>query len=397
MKNFKELQSLRTKANDELGELYTKANNREFTPEEAIKEQNLMREIKNIEAQMRGITLEAEHAKANDGNGTKSACAALRERLQGIRQGKEDREITLAKVGSTKSNITDSGAINLTVHDIIPNLEEGLDLPAGLNIVTGVIGNELWPVSIDDVDIDEPDEVEAVSEKVLNFDKISPISHRLSLAVGISNRAIDNAAFDLLGFVQTKFAKAMQRFFAKKMYSPIEFDGVAGPFSGMAAGTIELGANAYKNILAKVAEFTNKGFIDGEVCLSFDKVTEAELKATPKAQGQGGFVIENGLCCGYKYTTSHWVNTELSGNSIVATADRYFEIGFWGYEALQTHDEVKLVVDATSAEVAKKGKTVIVLNTAASATDLSTKFAGSNGASQAFGRYKITTPSNSNF
>ena len=120
-----------------------------------------------------------------------------------------------------------------------------------------------------------------------------------------------------------------------------------------------------------------------------DATTEAELKATPKAEGQGGFVIENGTCAGYPYTVSHFVNTTLDDGSLVSTKDRYLEIGYWDYFALQQHDEVRLTVDATSQAVAKKNITAITLNTAWSMTDLSKKINGANNASQAFGLYKI--------
>jgi hypothetical protein len=126
-----------------------------------------------------------------------------------------------------------------------------------------------------------------------------------------------------------------------------------------------------------------------------DRVTEAELMATPKIEGAaGGFVIENGKCAGFPYVVSHFVNTELNGDTpakLVPTADRYLEIGYYEWFALQQHDEVRLSVDATSQAVAKKNITAITLNTAWSMTDLSVYINGANNSSQAFGLYKIVT------
>ena len=129
----------------------------------------------------------------------------LREVLKGVREGKISRELTLGKVGGNEGgSITESGAINLTIHDIIPTLNEGLGLPSTARIVTGVTGNELWPVSVDDADLEEVGENAELTDQNLHFDNIQPASHRVGLSIAVSNSAIDNAAFDLMGFVQGK-------------------------------------------------------------------------------------------------------------------------------------------------------------------------------------------------
>ena len=381
-------------ANEKLGDLFLGAANRELTAEEQIQQTNLEREISEAK---RGMDLcNAENANAENQKNRKKADlnVSFREYLKGLRSGKGDREILLnpANPGDT-NNIAASGAINLTINDIIPTLHEGLDLPVGLKVVTGVEGNEVWPVSINDVEMEEVGEVESLNDQVLDFAKITPTPNRIGLTVPISNAAIDNAAFDLVAFVQKKFTIALKEYLAKKTYTLAAYLKNKGPFCGKkaSAGTIDLGADAYKNILAAVAEFSDKGFFEGNVCLSMDRVTEAQLKATPKVAGAAaGFVIENGLCAGYPYTVSHFVNTELnSANQLVATADRYLEIGYWEFFALQQHGVVRLSVDATSQAVAKKNVTAITLNSFWSMTDLSVYINGANNQSQAFGLYKI--------
>jgi hypothetical protein len=131
-----------------------------------------------------------------------------------------------------------------------------------------------------------------------------------------------------------------------------------------------------------------------------DRVTEAQLKATPKIAGAAaGFVIQDGLCCGYPYTVSHYVNTKLNagGTALEPTEDRYLEIGYWEWFALQEHNNSRLVVDGFSADVAKNNVTKVVFNSLWSMTDLSVFINGGNptpGAnptypSMAFGLYKI--------
>jgi hypothetical protein len=189
--------------------------------------------------------------------------------------------------------------------------------------------------------------------------------------------AIDNAAFDLMAFVQAKFTLALRKYLAKKLYSQASWTGNKGPFSGLTPkGTISLASgNAYKDILKAVADFSDKGFYEGNVVLIFDAATEAELKATPKIPGAaGGFIIENGLCAGYPYVTTHYINTELSGTALVPTSGKVIGIGYFEWFALQQHGEVRMVIDPLTQ--ADKGVTRLVLNTAWSFTDLSTHING---------------------
>ena len=397
-KTFEQLNAQRLAANEKLGDLYENAKNRELNDEEKMQEINLSREIRQCEDAMRALNLEGENSKLNASREKANKGEKFRELLKEVRLGKAEREITLAPTSEhATNNIEASGAINLSIKELIPTLHEGLGLPAGLRVETGVTGNEIWPVSVNDVEMEEVGEINALTDQVLNFANITPTVRRVGLTVPVSNRAIDNAAFDLMAFVQTKFGIAQREYLAKKIYSLANWDGNKGPFSGKkaSAGTIQLGDNAYKNILAAVAEFSNKGFFEGNVCLAMDRVTEAELMATPKIAGAaGGFVIENGKCAGFPYVVSHFVNTELDNSTpkkLVPTADRYIEIGYYEWFALQQHDEVRLSVDATSQAVAKKNITAITLNTAWSMTDLSVYINGANNASQAFGLYKIVT------
>ena len=397
-KTFAELREQRLAANEKLGDIYVKAANRELNDEEKMEVINLTREIESCERDMREINLEVANQESKKSREVAETKAAFREFLKDVRSGKGEREITLNYVSSAteKNNIAASGAINLTIHELIPTLHEGLDLPKGLKTVTGVEGNEVWPVSVNDVEMEEVGEIDTLNDQTLDFAKITPTPNRIGLTVPVSNAAIDNAAFDVMAFVQSKFGIALRTYLAKKIYSLANWDKNKGPFSGKKASAtnITLGTNAYANILNAVAQFSNKGFFEGDVCLCMDRVTEAQLKATPKVAGAAaGFVIENGLCAGYPYVVSHFVNTELnSADRLVPTADRYIEIGYYEWFALQQHGVVRLSVDATSQAVAKKNITAITLNSFWSMTDLSTYINGANNQSQAFGLFKIVEP-----
>ena len=146
---FDELAVARREMNDKLGELYAKAANREFKPEEAQEEINLTRELKQIDEQMKVLNRENEHEKALGDRRQETLQAQFRELLKDVRTnpGKAVREILLAPgnnsdgTSNVSANIDASGAINLTIHELIPTLHEGLGLPDGLRLITGVTGN----------------------------------------------------------------------------------------------------------------------------------------------------------------------------------------------------------------------------------------------------------------
>ena len=399
-----ELQVRNREIQDRMAELNDKAyaeNKREFTEDEQREWKALTRESELIRQQIVSMSSDAELAKMRE---AEDKNVKLRELLK---DNGQKREILLWPAGAnTTANVTASGAITLSIHELIPTLHEGLDLPSTLRVVTGVTGNEIWPVNVDDVEMEEVGEVEALNDQVVNFANITPVQKRVGLKVPVSNMAIDNAAFDLMAFVQTKFTLALRKYLAKKIYSQANWSGNKGPFAGLTPkGTITIGGGAYKSILKAVAEFSDKGFYECGVVLIMDRATEAELKATPKIEGAaGGFVIENGLCAGYPYVLTHYINTTLSGSSLVPTADKCIGIGYFEWFALQQHGDVRFVIDPIT--LADKNVTRLVLNTAWSMTDLSTHINGGTPVTdgeghttyptQAFALYKIEDGSVSN-
>jgi len=384
-----ELQVRYREIQDRMGELNVTAATakRQLTEEELSEWHALSREAELVMMEIKGQMTSDELAKHRE---VVSKGEQLREYLRQTKEAGAKREILLfPAAGNTTANITASGAIQLSIHELIPTLHEGLGLPATLKIVTGVTGNELWPVSINDVEMEEVGEVEALNDQVLDFANISPVQNAVGLKVPVSNMAIDNAAFDLMGFVQAKFALALKKYLAKKIYSQANWAKNKGPFSGLTkAGTIAIGSNAYKSILKAVAKFSDKGFFEGDVVIIMDRETEAELKATPKIAGAaGGFVVENGLCAGYPYVVTHYLNTKLDGNGkLVPTEKKSIGIGYFEWFACQQHGQVRMVVDPVT--LADKGVTRVILRTAWSMTDLSTRINGGEETSQGSGVYK---------
>jgi len=380
---------------DKMEELANKEQ-REFTKDEAAKYDALVREDNRLHIEIQALLDQRELAKFE---AQKSKNQLFREMMMNCVKERENATTILQNAVTTgddqnaTANIDASGAVPLTIHELIDTKVEGLELPADLRILTGVIGNEIWPYSIDDVEFTVAGEVEKTSEQALNFDKLKANPERVTASVAVSNRAIDNADFDLLGFVTYKFQKGIAKFKALHVYSHAAFSNtLKSPFALVEAEEINLDANIGKNLAKKVAAMYDLGF-EGVPYIIMDKVIETELlftKAIPNSAGDRT-VIMDGKCCGYPYVVSKYINTTLdSTGKPVQDSDRYIGIGHFGYLSMEQHGEVRMTIDATSAAVAQRNSTVITLNTDFSLTELSSKVNGNrSGKPQAFKLLKV--------
>jgi len=378
---------------DKMDEL-AQRENRALTEEEGKRYDALIREDNRNRAEIAGMLTEEELAKHRE---QKSKSQQLREFFLAALDKRENattvlmNAVTSGTDQNTTANLEASGAIPLTIHEIIDTKVEGIELPPDLKMVTGVVGNEVWPYSIDDVEFKVAGEVEMVNEQALNFAKISAKPERVAASVAVSHRAIRNAAFDLMGFVSYKLQKGWAKFKAIHVYSHAAFaNELKSPFANVTPVEITLDENFAKNLAAEIAEIADLGF-EGTPWLTCDKVTEAKLKFTPKIAGEpaSGTVIENGELVGFPYTTSHFVNSTLSGTSLVQDTGRYIAIGHYGYLALEQHGDVLFNVDANSSANFDRGTVVVGMSTDLSITELSSKVNGGNGTPQAFKLIKI--------
>jgi len=392
------LMSRNREIQDSFAAMYDKAEKekRELTAEEKVQEEQLKREF---ETNQRSIKMFADEATVAGIRESENKNQQLREYLKDVQQKRANattvllNPVTSGADQNSTANIYSSGAIPITIHDVMDTKVEGTTLPAGVNILTGVVGDNLWPISADDVVASVAGEVAQIEEQALNFTNIKAVSERVALAVAVSNKAIDNAAFDLFTFVTMKIRKALNILLAKRIYSHAQWtDAFKGPFSLVTAGTITKGEGFAKALAAAVAAVADLGF-EGEPTIIIDKVTEAELKYTPANDFKGNTdaVIKDSKLAGYNYITSGHINGELNGSGqYVKASDRYIGIGFFEYLAVQQHGEVRFSVDSTSAAVAGRNSTVFTLNTDFSATELSQKINGNtSGKPQAFKLLKI--------
>ena len=373
-----------------------------FTEAESAEYRSLVDESAGLSARLRNMVSgkEAEMLKEREDLGAK-----LRERIKECSQKRENATTVLAnKVTTggdqnTVANLEAGGLIPVTIKEIIDTKVAGIELPDDLKLVMGVTGTEIIPYSTNDVVFSVEGEVTKVGEQALNFANIKALPQRIAASVPVSFRAIDNAAFDIIAFITYKFQKGWAIFRALHVYAHGEYQPVQGPFAKVEVVELTNDENLPKNLAKEAAKMYDLGF-EGDPVFIMDKVTEVDLKFKALIPGSTGerTAIEDGLCLGYKYVVSPYIDYAIASNG-TATKDgqyRYIGIGHFGYLAEQQHGEFRFNIDGTSQANFDRGTVAIGMTTDYSLTELSGKVNGGDGTPKAFVLIKLVEPASSN-
>ena len=329
----------------------------------------------------------------------------LRERIKEYSQKRENATTVLANKVTTGddqnsvANLEAGGLIPVTIKEIIDTKVAGIELPEDLKLVMGVTGTEIIPYSTNDVVFSVEGEVTKVGEQALNFANIKALPQRIAASVPVSFRAIDNAAFDIIAFITYKFQKGWAIFRALHVYAHGDYTPIQGPFAKVEVVELTNDENLPKNLAKEAAKMYDLGF-EGDPVFIMDKVTEVDLKFKALIPGSTGerTAIEDGLCLGYKYVVSPYIDYAIASNG-TATKDatyRYIGIGHFGYLAEQQHGEFRFNIDGTSQANFDRGTVAIGMTTDYSLTELSGKVNNGNGTPQAFTLIKLIEPASSN-
>ena len=401
-KELLKLQARNREINDRLTAMYVKAENekREFNDEENREERELKREL---EQNHREIMNSCDAAAIGALREQQDKSAQLREFFKAVKEKRENATTILnspttgtGQEVNTTGNLEAGKMIPLNIKELIDTKVEGLELPADLTMLTGVVGDEVWPYSIDDAEVRVAGEVDTIAEQGLNFANVKALSERVACAIAISNKAIDNAYFDLYSFVLYKIQKAVAILKAKRVYSHAQFnDNLKSPFAQVDVEEVTLDENIGQTLAEKAAEIYDKGF-EGIPYFTMDKVMETKLQFTKLLSGltSDRTVVQDGKCVGYPMTISGHINGHLNagGQYEREAGVHYIGIGHFGYLAEQQHGEFRFNIDGTSQANFDRGTVAIGMTTDYSLTELSGKVNGGNGTPQAFKLIKLIDP-----
>lgn len=252
-----------------------------------------------------------------------------------------------------KTNMASAG-LPVTIGDLIkPFEQESIYGKLGLKVATGVRGQLQWPVLDSIIEASVGGELDDVEAKVLDFTKITTTPYKLGLSIEVSNEAINDAAFDLIGTINEQIGRALARTLNKRVLA-LEAPSAKADFVGPLVNHAQPCAFAglvptYKELKKLKAKVLKTGAQMAGFCYIMDAAMYSELEATSKDAGSGRFIIEGGKIDGDPIFIT---NLSDFAGKVVA--------GCFGYEALNQHGDSFLIVDPYSK--AKKNVTVFTFN-----------------------------------
>lgn len=257
------------------------------------------------------------------------------------------------------NNLVSAGAIPTNIKELLPLLQNQLVYQKlGIQMPTGVTGDIVWPVLAAGVTVTVNDEAAEVGDSTLEFSKITAIKKRVAVSTDVTNEAIDDSSFDLRGVVVNNFTEALQQFLnSAVLRTTAASDGLDGPLTVSGISTASLSATpTYAQLIGMKGKVAKKNVAMKAPAFVMNSELYALLEATPKAQGQGGFIIENGKIGPYPVLECN------------AVADNKIAFGDFAYAALNQHGPIRLIVDPYTKK--KQNKIEITLNADFSLTTL---------------------------
>lgn len=281
-----------------------------------------------------------------------TAIAKKRSLPEGCEGFVQDGEIQIPVTRAIQDTASAEAIVPLTIGDIIPPLEKGLILSrVGCKMQYGLTGNYVLPV-VAGVEATIEDENAEVGDTTIDISKLSPSPKRVSLAIPVSNRAIDQTNDALLEIVTTQAVMAYTRLLNRWMFSTSKITGKASDGCFVkSAPTLACGsAFTFKDAVALKGRVMSTGAVfDGTAAYVCSATTYADLEATPRDAGSGRMVIEDGKLNGFPVFMTEYIGDGVLG------------FGIFSYELVAQFGRMRMVVDPYTG--AKKNLVYFVLNT----------------------------------
>ena len=242
--------------------------------------------------------------------------------------------------------------VPVTIGDIVEPLEKGLILDlVGCKMQYGLTGDFVYPV-VAGVEATIEDENAEVNDTTIDISSLKPTPRRVSLAIPVSNRAIDQTNTALLDVVIRQMTLGLTRLLNRWMFAPQRITSKASDGCFVkSAPTLAVGDSfTFKDTVALKGRVMATGAVfDGTAAYVCSASTYADLEATPRDAGSGRMVIENGRINGYPVFMTEYIGDGVLG------------FGIFNYELVGQFGQMRMTVDPYTG--AKKNLVYFVLNT----------------------------------
>ena len=330
----------------------------------AEEREDLLKQYAALEREAQRLQIELAMSQNKREEKPVDANTQMREAIKMVRSHQADGDFLMKRAATTtitsgiiqdgeKTNMASAG-IPLTIKDLINPLGMGtIYEKLGLQVATGVRGNIQWPCLDTSAEVSVGGELDEAETKTLDFSKITATPVKVGISIEVSNEAINDESFDLVGVIKEQMNKAVGRTLNKRVLAlsaPSAKPAFVGPLvSNKQTATYTKAGATYKDVKALKAKVLKTGAQMAGFCYVMDAEMYSTLECTPKDNGSGLFIIEGG---------------KIDGDVVFITdlAEYAGKIaaGCFAYEALNQHGEVHFIVDPYTK--AKKNVTVFTLN-----------------------------------
>lgn len=242
----------------------------------------------------------------------------------------------------------------------------------GMKVAEGVATDKIiWPYQKKAIEIVARGEGQAAGEEVFDWANFKPAPEEASLMVIVDNEAFDNASFDLGAYVIEQLQLGEGRYLDKRTVSIAPFTGLKSPISGKQTGIVTIDGT-WKNLKKKIARIAATGVDMSKFAILGNAMATAILETTPKANGQGGMILENGKVGAHTYIESEYVCyiKDTDNKYKYDSENAYIVLAPFSELALVGHGVKRFVVDPVT--LAHKNQTRFIIHTKHSLTNLST-------------------------
>lgn len=312
----------------------------DYTDAEQNEIKNLTRELSILRGKMMANTKQATLTSMEEAEDINEQ---MRETLKNGRRF----ELTIKRSTETTASMFTEGtsginSIKLTTNDIVKALyPKTIMNTIGIPFKTGLEGDYQWPVI-------ETVEATLVGEAVQLGDSNIPISllranpKRIGITVPVTNQAINKSAGLIQTVILESIPEAIVQMMNKVVFSPKLVSNsiaISGPFvspkSGHSLTYTQGGTPTYLDLMNMAGVVAGENVIfDGTEAYVMNAAMFYTLKATPRAAGQLGFIIDdNNRIGGIPVFVCPWIGSDKIG------------FGVWKYNPAALFGDFRLVVD----------------------------------------------------
>lgn len=317
--------------------------NREKTDAEKAEVKELMREFDILEMKINANKVTAQMRSLDE---AEDINAQMRETLK---QGRRF-ELVIERDAETTANMFTQGttpatSVKLTTNDIVKALYPRTIMSLlGIPFRTGLEGDYQWPV-IETVEATLVGEGVALGDSNIPIGLLRANPKRIGITVPVTSQAINKSAGLIQSVILESVPEAITQLMNKICFSPTAVSNsiqISGPFvspkSGHAKTYAKNGTPTYLDLMDLAGIVAGENVIfDGTEAYVMNAAMFYTLKATPRAAGQLGWIIDdNNRIGGMPVFVCPWIGAGNVG------------FGVWKYNPAALFGNFRLVVDPYS-------------------------------------------------